>query len=102
MSRRAVCAVRLGQLTAGLIVLTRHLGNPRWRRDAGLVVDSTPKRRKILHNVPDGGSRVTTRFGVSYCHFDDEKDALSSTGMEDIVCLPVFHEVIFGCRPLMA
>lgn len=82
MSRRAVGAVRLGQLTAGLIVLARHLGNPRGRRDAGLVVDSTPERRKILHDVSDGG-RVTTRFGVSCCHFD-EKDAFSRTGSTGI------------------
>ena len=67
MNRHVVRAVGLSKLVVVLIVLTRHLGNPRWRRNAGLVVNSAPKRRKILHNVPDG-SRVTTGFGIPCCH----------------------------------
>lgn len=101
MRRRAVCGIGLGEVIARLVALARHLGYPRWRRNASLVMDSAPKRGQILHNASDGCSRVTSGFGTPCCHIVSCM-RLSSIRVKDAVCLPVFHEVIFGCRPLIA
>lgn len=42
----------------------RHLAQPGWRADAGLVVDGGEKRRKALHDISDGAHCISRALSL--------------------------------------